>query len=72
MTDVKLFAKFYHAMDWEGGLEGIIRHGFDETGDPPLDNILEQLEGWLNAADLRISEIMHEHGDEVDDYGEEL
>ena len=65
MTDVKQFAEFYFAVDWEGGLEGIVRHGFRTSGDEELNKILAELEWALNAADRRIEQIMNEHGDEV-------
>ena len=72
MTDVKVFAELYHAMDWEGGLEGIVRHGFNTSGDDELDVILDQLEVLIEKADARIRKLMGAHGDDVEEFGDNL
>lgn len=57
MADVKKLKDFAQQMDWEGGWDGITRHGHDGSGDDKLDNLLEQLEVVLNALDNRWDEL---------------
>lgn len=59
--DIKQFKEFCDQMEWEGGLEGIVRHGHDSTGDVELDSMLENLEMWLSKADGRIRHILETH-----------
>lgn len=67
MTDVKKFHEFMQEMEWEGGLEGIILHGHDGSGDAELDDCLEHVELAINMARRRISKLSDEYGE----YGEE-
>lgn len=63
MTDVKKFHEFMQQMDWEGGYEGIVNHGFDGTGDGKLDNLMEELEAILEEIQSRVSKLISEHGE---------
>lgn len=64
--DVKKFAEFYAIMDWEGGLEAVIRHGHDSTGDATLDSLMSRLETALDRADAHISELFNSNKEAVE------
>lgn len=57
MSDVKKLRDFAQQMDWEGGWDGITRHGHDGSGDGELDSLLEQFEAALDALDNRWDEL---------------
>lgn len=64
--DVKKFAEFYGHMDWEGGLEGIVRHGHDGSGDAKLDTLLEKLEVLLEQTDAHLQAIWATYRPEIE------
>lgn len=66
MTDVKQFADFLDQMDWEGGVEAIVCHGFDTSGDQLLDDLLGQVDYLLQGIRIRIDTLSNEHREEID------
>lgn len=67
-TDVKAYVEFLHGMEWEGGLEGIVSHGFSTTGDAKLDTILYKLDMLMAQARVRMNTIEAEHQAEIERY----
>lgn len=66
MVNVKQFLDFMAQMDWEGGIEGIINHGFDTSGDQVLDDLLDQVDSLLQETNARIDSIYKKHKEEID------
>lgn len=71
-TNIEQFVEWYDWMDNEGGIEGIIRHGHNGTGDNLLDYLLENLEMWLDKVDTRINKIHTDYRDQIDAVYKEL
>lgn len=51
MYDLNMLKEFAQQMDWEGGWDGITRHGHNGSGDNKLDDLLEKFEAALSALD---------------------
>lgn len=66
MVNVKQFVDFLGQMDWEGGVEGIVRHGFDTSGDVILDDLLDQVDSMLQEINSRIDLLNKRHKEEID------
>lgn len=70
--DIKKFKEFERQMEWEGGIEGIVRHGRDDTtGFSALDTLLEQMESILQEIDGTMDNIYTAYKTELDALEEE-
>lgn len=69
MTDIKQYANWYAHMDHEGGIESIIRHGYNGgTGDFELDGYLAHIKDLLGRVDHRMRTIERQHGKAIYDF----
>lgn len=59
--DVNKLKDFYWKMDWEGGYEGIVRYGVNDTGDDQLNNLFDELEIVIEKLDNRWQELHTKH-----------
>lgn len=59
------FLEFYDKMDWEGGIEGIIRHGHNGSGFSNLDDALTAVEEAMDTVDNLIFTIQTKYKDEI-------
>lgn len=61
------FMEFYDQMDWEGGIEAIIRHGHSGSGFSDLDTALAEAETALDEVFNLIDDICTKYADELED-----
>ena len=67
MTKGQQFAEWYRKMDWEGGVAELVQYGDYDSGDLPLDNLLDELNSLLQAINSRINELVKKYGDDMYD-----
>lgn len=61
MTKKDMLQQFVGVLEWEGGWEGLCRHGVVDSGDGKLDSLIEELDGLLAALDERLDELHQEY-----------
>lgn len=60
------FMEFMDQMDWEGGIEGIIRHGHDTTGFADLDDAMARVQQALDKVDSLINDVCDKYNTEIE------
>lgn len=66
MTNIKRYAGWLAKMDYEGGIEGMIKHsGGGNTGDVELDGITMQIDELLQDARMRMDQLQDMYGPEI-------
>lgn len=71
--NVEKYVYFLNKLEWEGGLEGLVCYGWDEsTGDNKLDIYIEQLDSLIVDINARMRFLAQRYDKEIEDRYNEL
>lgn len=63
----QLFNEWLQQMDWEGGYEGLARHGHEDSGVPRINSLMGELEFILRELDNEVNKATEKYRDELDE-----